>query len=66
MTTQGRRRGFGSGTTKGWWAEGRVGGGSRGPPPENFVKKTQNPAFWELLAQCAVESSTVLSTTEDA
>ena len=31
-------------------AEGRFGGGSGDLPRENFVKKTQNPAFWELLA----------------
>ena len=54
---QGCRRGFGSGTT-----EGRVGGGgSEVPPRENFVKKTQNPAFWELLAHFwrSVQSSRV-------
>ena len=34
-------------------------GGPGDLPRENFVKKTQDPAFWELLAQCAVESSTV-------
>ena len=31
-------------------AEGRVGGGPGDLPRENFVKRTQNPAFWELLA----------------
>ena len=54
-------------------AEGRVGGGPGDLPRENVVKKTQNPAFWELLAPfwrtvlCSrVECSTVLSTTADA
>ena len=30
--------------------EGRGGVGSGGPAPGKFCKKTQNPAFWELLA----------------
>ena len=75
-TSGGRRRGVGGVLEvvrpKVGAAEGRVGGGGGGGagdlPRENFVKKTQNPAFWELLAQCAVESSTVvsvLSTTAD-
>ena len=69
-----RRRGFGSGTT-----EGRCGrrsvrpkavleGGPEDLPRENFVKKTQNPAFWELLhtsgAVCSrVEYSTQYDST---
>ena len=40
-------------------AEGRVGGGSGGPPPGKFCKKTQNPAFWELLAHFTHTSGAV-------
>ena len=49
-------------------AEGRVGGGGAGDlrrPGENFVKKTQNPAFWELLAHCAACSQVEYSTQYD-
>ena len=51
-------------------AEGRVGGGPPPPAGNFFCKKDTKSCVLgtsgTLLAQCAVESSTVLSTTADA
>ena len=72
--TQGRRRGFGSGTTEGRCASSRrlCSRGVRGCLPGKFCKKDTKSCVLgtsgTLLAQCVVESSTVglLSTTADA
>ena len=44
-------------------AEGRVGGGSRGPPPGKFCKKDTKSCvlahFWRSVHDCSVQSSRV-------